>query len=219
MSVKINKIAQLRKNYNLSSLSKEKMHQAPFSQFDEWFQDALNHPQVIEPNAMTLATASQAGKPSARTVLLKGYSPKGWRFFTNYNSRKGKDLTANPQVALLFFWHPLERQIRIEGNAQKLSRKDSEAYFQSRPKGSQIGAIASPQSQIITSRSLLTENVQKLEEQYKTESVLPCPDNWGGFLVIPHLFEFWQGRPSRLHDRFQYSLQADGTWKMDRLAP
>ncbi len=211
-------LANLRKEYQLNELSKQKVDKNPFKQFEQWFTYALNSNSVYEANAVTLATANLDGKPSVRTVLLKGYSEGGFIFYTNYNSRKGKELLENPNAALLFYWGSLERQIRIEGKVSQLAAEQSQQYFQKRPKKSQIGAWASPQSQVIADRTLLEENVTHYSELYANTDVLPRPAHWGGFIVQPHTFEFWQGRNNRLHDRLQYSRQGE-QWIIQRLAP
>ncbi|MEM6361045.1 MAG: pyridoxamine 5'-phosphate oxidase, partial [Bacteroidota bacterium] len=173
---------------------------------------------ISEVNAMHLSTVNPNGMPSSRIILLKGIENNGFVFFTNYQSDKGKDLDANPAAALLFFWKELERQVRIQGHIEKISKEDSEQYFQSRPKGSQIGAWTSPQSTVIESRELLEEREKAIAEKYKDEEVLPKPEQWGGYILKPMRIEFWQGRPNRLHDRILYS-QVDGHWKINRLAP
>jgi len=188
----------------------------PFLQFKKWFSDAIEA-QLYEPNVMTFATADSDGKPSARIVLLKGFDENGFVFYTNYESRKANDLVENPQAAAVFFWAELERQVRIEGIVSKIDKETSEAYFHSRPIGSQIGAIASPQSSVITDRTLLEEKVSMLTAEYEGK-VIPKPDNWGGYLIEPKRIEFWQGRSSRLHDRITYDF-IEGSWKISRLAP
>lgn len=199
-------------------LSEEQVHAHPVKQFETWFNEALSS-GVPEQNAMTLSTASKEGFPSARTVLLKGFDERGFVFYTNYSSRKGQDLLENPRAALTFFWPGLERQVRIEGTVEKTGREISETYFQSRPKGSQIAAAVSPQSQVISGRSVLEQKWNELEEQYKDTDRLPCPEYWGGFVVIPKRIEFWQGRNNRLHDRIVYSLNDSSEWRIERLAP
>ena len=207
-------IADIRKNYAQKSLNEDEMFKDPIKQFDLWWKEAVAA-QIDEVNAMTLATASADGVPSARIVLLKGYSASGFNFYTNYESFKGKQLAENPKACLVFFWKELERQIRITGLVTKMSEADSDAYFVSRPEGSRIGAIASPQSQVVESRNWLDQQYHKIATQEK----ITRPPNWGGYIVKPVIFEFWQGRPSRLHDRIQFSLLDNGTWKLERLAP
>jgi pyridoxamine 5'-phosphate oxidase len=172
-----------------------------------------------DPNAMTLATCSPEGKPSARIVLLKDYSAAGFSFFTNYESRKGRELLANPNAALVLFWKELHRQVRIEGRVEKLDAEASASYFQSRPRGSQVGAWASPQSSVLPDRQTLVEQAEKTERQYEGLEKLPLPGFWGGYLLRPETVEFWQGQPNRLHDRIRYVLKKNGAWKMERLAP
>ena len=210
-------LANLRKSYALESLSETDVLPDPLAQFAVWFQEALNS-QLIEPNAMTLATATSDGRPSARTVLLKGFGKQGFVFYTNYESRKGRELVENPQAALLFTWLELERQIRIEGRVEKVSPTESLAYFQSRPKDSQIGAWASPQSRMIEGREVLENRVAELVRDYGQAEALPLPPFWGGFRLVPEAIEFWQGRESRLHDRICYTQDGE-KWKIARLAP
>lgn len=210
-------LSALRKNYALEALSEHDVLADPLAQFDRWFQEALDA-QLAEPNAMTLATASREGRPSARTVLLKGIDQQGFVFFTNYESRKGHELADNPQAALLFTWLELERQIRIEGRVERIDREASLAYFQSRPKGSQIGAWTSPQSHVIPGRDSLEAKQLALELEYEKADVLPLPPFWGGYRLLPDMLEFWQGRPSRLHDRIRY-VKSENDWKIERLAP
>ncbi len=211
-------IANLRQNYNLAGLRETEINPNPIQQFAHWFDQALDA-DLLEPNAMTLATATPDGQPSARIVLLKGFSDRGFTFYTNYDSDKGKQLQDNPQAALVFLWDKLERQVRIEGRVEKLSAEESDAYFHSRPKASQLGAWASAQSQKISSRQVLEANLAALETKYAQATKIPRPPHWGGFLVVPRLIEFWQGRPSRLHDRLIYCWQTDGTWQISRLSP
>lgn len=211
-------IAALRRNYSLQSLDKTDVLPDPVAQFAHWFQEAMRS-QLIEPNAMTLATADLQGRPSARTVLLKEFDKQGFVFYTNYESRKGNDLAANPQAALLFTWLELERQIRIEGAVEKVSPEESRAYFQSRPLGSQIGAWASPQSRAITDRSVLETRAAQLQAEHADAEALPLPPFWGGYRLRPNWFEFWQGRESRLHDRICYRLEGGERWNIQRLAP
>jgi pyridoxamine 5'-phosphate oxidase len=209
------KLSDLRKSYMKGSLSEEDVQSNPIEQFHIWFQQARDS-DIPEPNAMTVASADANGKPSARIVLIKEVTEAGFVFFTNYDSHKGQDLTANPHAALLFFWPELERQIRIEGIVEKLSESESDEYYHSRPLDSRIGAWASPQSQIISSRTQLVTKAAEYALKFALNP--PRPPHWGGFRVKPELMEFWQGRPSRLHDRIQYS-RTDSAWKIDRLAP
>lgn len=211
----VTSIADIRKDYKLASFTESDASLNPFEQFTKWWNDALNS-EIDEVNAMTLATVQANGTPSARIVLLKDYSDKGFVFFTNYESNKGKNLAANPHAALVFFWKELERQIRIEGTVEKVSAEESDEYFNSRPTGSKIGAWASAQSAVIPYREVIEQNVQKYAEVFGTE--IPRPPHWGGYRVIPSMFEFWQGRSSRLHDRLQYNL-VNGIWQRQRLAP
>ncbi len=210
-------LADIRKDYKLQTLNEADVAADAIQQFDKWWQEAINS-AIDEVNALTLATASTDGKPSARIVLLKGFDENGFVFFTNYDSNKGRQLEENPAACMVFFWKELERQVRVEGRIEKISAEESDVYFLSRPTGSQIGAWASPQSQIISRRNILEENVKRYVEQFE---VLPLvrPAHWGGFRLKPEKIEFWQGRASRLHDRLQYSLQDEGNWKIDRLAP
>jgi pyridoxamine 5'-phosphate oxidase len=210
-------IADIRKEYAKLSLDVKDVNGDPMVQFQKWFDDALRA-QVPEPNAMHLATV-QDNKPHARIVLLKGVEHNQFVFFTNYQSNKGKELEANPVCAITFFWPELERQVRIEGIAERIDEQRSTAYFQSRPRASQIGAWSSPQSLTIDNREILEQRVKRIEERFKNETVLPKPHQWGGFAVTPIQIEFWQGRPSRLHDRILYSSNEKGAWKITRLAP
>ena len=211
-------IENLRKEYSASTLDVGDVDEDPLLQFGNWFGEAMAA-QLPEPNAMILATSTPDGMPSARTVLLKAADEQGFVFYTNYESRKGKVLERNPRAALVFLWLELQRQVRVEGLIEKVSREESEAYFISRPKGSQIGAWVSPQSQPIAGRDILEAKTIELERQYAGAEYLPLPPNWGGFRVRPTLLEFWQGRPNRLHDRIQYTLLEKGKWKIERLAP
>ncbi|MGN8071993.1 pyridoxamine 5'-phosphate oxidase [Mucilaginibacter sp. SG564] len=210
-------IQNLRQDYTAATLSENDTKGDPINQFEQWFNEALAA-KLHEPNAMTLATATTNGKPSARILLLKGFNQHGFIFYTNYLSRKGKEITKNPQGAITFFWGELERQVRIEGTIEKLSKEDSERYFHSRPKGSQIGAVASPQSQEIEGREGLEKKWSELEAEYEGKEV-PKPSFWGGYILNPQLVEFWQGRSSRLHDRILYKKVDKKSWKKVRLAP
>ncbi|GAA0532327.1 pyridoxamine 5'-phosphate oxidase [Chitinophaga japonensis] len=210
-------VADLRKDYRLASLDESEVAESPVQQFEKWWQDAINS-QLEEPNTMTLATSTPDGRPSARIVLLKSFDQDGFMFFTNYESRKGREMAANPHVSLLFFWQELERQVRIDGVVSKTSAAVSDAYYDSRPMGSRIGAIASPQSQVIPHRSFLEAQVSMLAEKYVLDAPAR-PEHWGGYIVKPALVEFWQGRSNRLHDRIQYTLTETGSWKIERLAP
>jgi pyridoxamine 5'-phosphate oxidase len=211
-------IADIRRDYMLQSFDEADAAVDPFIQFTAWWEEATNA-AIDEVNAMTLSTVTSEGKPSARIVLLKGYTDDGFVFFTNYNSSKGLEMANNHHVALLFFWKELERQIRIEGVVQKISEADSDAYFLSRPAGSRIGAWVSPQSQVIPNRAFLEDNFKKVSEKYPDESLVPRPAHWGGYIVRPEAMEFWQGRSSRLHDRLKYTIDSNGNWKRERLAP
>jgi pyridoxamine 5'-phosphate oxidase len=186
--------------------------------FERWFAEARQHPEIQLPEAMTLATADAQRRPSARMVLLKGLDEKGFVFYTNYNSRKARELDTNPYAALVFFWVQLDYQIRIEGKISRVSSEESDIYFQSRPRESQIGALASPQSEVVSSREELETRVRELEAFHGNRRI-KRPEHWGGYRLEPHLIEFWKGRPGRLHDRILFELQADGNWTIKRLAP
>ncbi len=188
----------------------------PFVMFQRWYELAVAE-NLPEPNAMTVATASRDGKPSARIVLLRGVDERGFVFFTNYKSRKGNELATNPFAALVFFWQPLHRSIRIEGRVERVSAQESDAYFASRPRGSQLSAAASPQSQVIANRDVLEARVKELAAQFPDKVLRPA--HWGGYRVIPDVFEFWQGRENRLHDRLRYTRTKDNAWQIERLAP
>jgi pyridoxamine 5'-phosphate oxidase len=208
--------SDLRREYSSHVLTEEQAPADPIVLFRQWFQEAVSA-EAMEPNAMTLATSSADGTPAARTVLLKGFDEGGFVFYTNFESAKARDLDANPRACLLFFWGELERQVRITGLVSKVSADQTAEYFQSRPRESQIGAWVSPQSRVIPHRRVLEENFESLLAQYDGDAV-PVPPFWGGFRVTPQTIEFWQGRPSRLHDRLLYTRGADG-WARVRLAP
>ena len=206
----------IRKEYERGRLLEAHAPANPFEMFGQWYRLALDS-QISEPNAMTLATATAEGRPSARVVLLKGFDERGFSFFTNYLSRKGQELAANPYAALCFWWVTLERQVRIEGTAMKLPPAESDAYFASRPLGSRLGAFVSAQSQVISGRAVLEERLAQLQEEYADKEP-QRPAHWGGYLVVPQVFEFWQGGPHRLHDRLRYTLEDSG-WLLERLSP
>jgi pyridoxamine 5'-phosphate oxidase len=211
-------VGELRKEYTLSGLYRKDLSPDPFEQFRLWFEESVRTAGDREPNAMILATASRAGAPSARVVLLKSFDARGLMFFTNYESRKAQQLAENPRAALNFHWPWLERQIQMEGIVQKVGREESKAYFDKRPIGSRLGAIVSKQSSVIESREILEERLAALKAEYQGNDP-PLPQFWGGYLLAPQLFEFWQGRENRLHDRFLYTQCADGSWRIDRLSP
>ncbi|NJO01834.1 MAG: pyridoxamine 5'-phosphate oxidase [Bacteroidia bacterium] len=210
------KIARLRRDYTLRQIEVEDMHPDPVQQLQKWLDEAI-HSEVPEPTAMSLSTVSAEGKPSCRIVLLKGLESDALVFYTNYESQKGREMAINPQVCLNFFWPELERQIRIEGEVSKLDALASARYFHSRPRESQIGAWASPQSQQIESREILERQFKEFTEKFRDQEI-PLPSHWGGYRVRPYGLEFWQGRPSRLHDRIRYT-HAEAQWKIGRLAP
>jgi pyridoxamine 5'-phosphate oxidase len=210
-------IAHIRTDYKQKTLLETDVAPNPMEQFHIWFQQATNS-ELLEVNAMQLATCSNEGVPSVRTVLLKGFTQKGFIFYTNYNSQKGIELAENPRASILFFWKELERQIRITGLVQKISEADSIAYFKSRPLSSQVGAIVSPQSQVIPNRVWLENKEEEIMATATQENTVK-PNHWGGYIVQPVTIEFWQGRPSRLHDRILYTLQDTGNWTIERLAP
>jgi pyridoxamine 5'-phosphate oxidase len=205
-----------RQDFNRLSLTEGELDPDPIRQFHRWF-EAATLSEIPEPNAMVLATAAADGRPSARIVLLRGYDERGFVFFTNYDSRKGRELAANPHAALVFHWHDLERQVRVEGPVAQVTLEESDAYFQSRPASSRLGAWASRQSEVIAGREILEARVRALELQY-ADGPIPRPEHWGGYRVVPTVLEFWQGRPSRLHDRLRYT-RGEGGWLIERLAP
>ena len=209
-------LSHLREAYQSGTLEIENCHEDPFVQFDRWFQQAVDE-KLYEPNAMTLATVGKDGQPTARIVLLKSLSHQGFIFYTNYHSKKAEQIAENEKVGLLFWWREHERQVRIEGTVTKTGREEAEKYFHSRPHGSQIAGSISPQSQVIPDRKFLDEKVAAMKERYGDKEI-PLPKNWGGYIVQPVLFEFWQGRHNRLHDRIEYFLDK-GNWSLHRLAP
>lgn len=210
-------IAAIRRSYSKKKLSEKKADANPLRQFSKWWEQAVDS-KIDEVNAMTVATASPDGIPSARIVLLKGVGEDGFIFFTNYNSFKGQQLAENPKACLVFFWKELERQVRITGLVEKISATASDEYFHLRPVNSQLGAIVSPQSQVVENREWLDDQYKEMKAQLKNK-IIERPGHWGGYVVKPVIIEFWQGRPSRLHDRLQYTLEDNGSWKIERLAP
>ena len=210
-------ISNLRKEYRQAELDEDTILKDPFAQFEKWMHEAIKA-ELLEPTAMVLSTADKHGAPSSRTVLLKLYDHEGFVFFTNYHSRKSREIGENPKVALLLPWYMLERQVIIMGTAERVSTAESMKYFSSRPRGSQLGAWTSTQSSVVSSRQLLLMQFEKMKEKFR-HGEIPLPDFWGGYRVRPHRFEFWQGRENRLHDRFEFMLQPGGEWKIARLAP
>ncbi len=211
-------LSNYRKSYDKSELLENNIPEDPINLFNRWFHEVEDFGGVDEVNAMTVSTIGLDGFPKSRVVLLKKFNEEGFVFYTNYNSQKGRAIAANPNVCLSFFWHSMERQVIIKGRAQKTSEIVSDGYFDSRPDGSKLGAIVSNQSEVIPSRSFLENNLKELERKFEGKEI-PRPDFWGGFLVVPHEVEFWQGRPNRLHDRIQYVLQEDYSWSINRLSP
>lgn len=217
MTIPNDVLANMRQEYKAKSLTEKESSGDPFKQFGKWFNEAVEA-QLQEPNAMTLATVGPNNRPSARIVLLKGFDEMGFCFYTNYLSRKGKEISKNPFASIVFYWGDLERQVRIEGKIEKLSKERSEAYFHTRPVGSQLGAVVSPQSQLLPDRMVLEKRLELAASEYEGK-VIPKPAHWGGYRVVPFSVEFWQGRPNRLHDRLEYVLMEKGKWKIQRLAP
>jgi pyridoxamine 5'-phosphate oxidase len=211
-------IRRLRNEYSRATLGEHDLAADPILQFEAWFAQALEA-EVPEPHAMTLATAAPDGRPSARIVLMRGYDDRGFTFFTNYESRKGRELDGNPHAALVFFWPALERQVRVEGRVVRVTEAESEDYFHSRPAGSRLAAWASEQSAVVPDRAVLERRFEEFRQRYHDDAAIPRPPNWGGYRVVHELVEFWQGRPSRLHDRLRFTRLPDGTWRIERLAP
>lgn len=211
-------ISDHRKDYKVGKLIMSELHENPITQFEQWLDQAINT-DMPEPTAMNLSTYSKQDGLSSRMVLLKSVDQRGFVFYTNYDSRKAQDITDHPQVALCFWWGALERQVRIEGKAEKVSDQESDDYFHSRPRGSQIGAVASKQSAVMNTYKELRDQVEAVEKKYKDLVVIPRPGYWGGYRVVPTAIEFWQGRPSRLHDRLKYNREANGDWTIERLSP
>lgn len=215
----MNDLSAMRKSYTQRTLSKAAAAADPFKQFQCWFAEVSESDSIIEPNAMTLATADGEGKPHARTVLLKQFDSRRFVFFSNYTSAKGQDLTANPYAELLFFWPSLERQVRIQGAIERIPAEESDTYFAARPRQSQLGAWASQQSSAIANRLILDNQLNEVQDRFKEAASIARPAWWGGYQLTPEQFEFWQGRPDRLHDRLRYSCKPDSSWTIERLAP
>jgi pyridoxamine 5'-phosphate oxidase len=210
-------MADLNRQYSQPPLRKSDVDPSPFKEFQKWFERAIATIPIL-PNAMTLATVSRDGVPSSRVVLLKGFDENGFVFYTNYDSQKARELDENPVAALSFYWPELERQVRITGRVTRTSREESESYFRTRPRDSQLGAWASKQSEVVSNREVLEEKMARLIQEYEGREV-PLPDYWGGYRLAPDSIEFWQGRPSRLHDRLRYTRQSNGEWLIERLSP
>ena len=210
-------LSDLRRDYDLAALVEKDMPRDPFRQFAKWFDEAAAA-KILEPNAMVCSLATRDGRPSARILLLKAFDGRGFVFYTNYESRKGRELSENPRATLLFPWLPLERQVTIEGTVSKVSREEADAYFHSRPRGNQLAAWASAQSTIVPSRAALDDAMKAVEQKYVGQEV-PLPPHWGGYRVAPEIVEFWQGRRSRMHDRIRYRREGSGEWIIERLAP
>ncbi|XUL90168.1 pyridoxamine 5'-phosphate oxidase [Streptomyces galilaeus] len=211
--------AAMRKQYRMAGLDENDLAAAPMVQFGRWFEEAALQDLVYEPNAMVVSTADPEGRPSSRTVLLKDYDEQGFVFYTNYESRKARELAANPYVSLLFPWHPMARQVLVTGTARRTGRDETAAYFRTRPHGSQLGAWASTQSEVIPSRTQLESSYADLLARYPEGEQVPVPPHWGGFRIAPQTVEFWQGRENRLHDRLRYTAEQDGSWRVERLSP
>lgn len=211
-------LAGLRHEYENKSLRRAEMHPDPIEQFATWFSTAINS-GLPEANAVILATASPDGKPSARVVLLKNFDQRGFVFFTNYLSQKGRELEANPRAEFALYWQALKRQIRVTGRVEKTSRAESQTYFHSRPRGSQLGAWVSHQSEVIDARRILDARMAEMTERFANQDVIELPPHWGGYRIVPEVIEFWQGQLDRLHDRFRYTRQKEGAWLLERLAP
>jgi len=211
-------LASLRREYETQGLHRADLHPDPIEQFATWFSTAVNS-ELPDANAIALATATPDGKPSARIVLLKGFDQRGFVFFTNYQSGKGRELAANPQAAFAVYWVQLERQIRVSGRVKKTSREESTAYFAGRPRGSKLGAWVSHQSEVIDARRILDARLAEMTERFAADNDITLPPHWGGYRIVPATIEFWQGRANRLHDRFRYTRQPDGSWLIERLAP
>lgn len=209
----------MRKQYRAEGLAESDLAATPVAQFAHWFAQAATEAHLFEPNAMVVSTADAQGRPSSRTVLLKGFDEQGFVFYTNYGSRKARDLAENPYVSLMFPWHPMARQVIVGGIARRTGRDETAAYFRTRPHGSQLGAWASAQSSVVASRAELDASYAELEARYPEGEQVPVPPHWGGFRVAPQTVEFWQGRENRLHDRLRYTARPDGTWQVDRLSP
>ena len=214
----MNDLSDYRKSYEKSELLENQIPEDPINLFNRWFHEVEDFGGVEEVNAMTVSTIGLDGFPKARVVLLKKFNEQGFIFYTNYDSEKGKAILNNPNICLSFFWHSMERQVIIKGKAEKTPENVSDNYFASRPDGSKLGAVVSPQSEVIPSREFLSEKLSDLENQFEGKEI-PRPENWGGFLVRPVSVEFWQGRPNRLHDRIRYTVEPDYSWKIERLAP
>ncbi|MFC7841420.1 pyridoxamine 5'-phosphate oxidase [Streptomyces sp. NPDC057382] len=212
-------LASMRKHYRADGLAESELAASPVEQFARWFQQAATDGGLFEPNAMVVSTADAQGRPSSRTVLLKHFDEQGFVFYTNYDSRKARDLAGNPYVSLLFPWHPMARQVIVSGVARRTGRDETAAYFRSRPHGSQLGAWASAQSSVVSTRADIDAAYAELAARYPEGEQVPVPPHWGGFRVAPQSVEFWQGRENRLHDRLRYVEQPDGSWRVERLSP